>query len=107
MPQIFKLEDVGTAAEHKAEPCAIPGLPGGVAEAKVAISGDVAFAGYPHVLSASFAANGQTYAGAAALMHDPIASPMRANVSELSGLPPIQVGSTRTMSPTLTLTARF
>ena len=79
--QVFKLEDVPTAREHLLEKCTIPGLDPHAPLAKVSIGGDVAFPGYPHSLSASFAANGETYAGSREMMTDPIASPMKVRSS--------------------------
>ena len=90
--QIFTLEDVHTREEPRTpEQCRIPGLDGQGKLAKVAIGGDVAYAGYPHSLSASFADTGGVYAGSAAMAQDPVASPMKALPSTLARLPPVQV----------------
>jgi len=89
--QIFKLEDVPTAPERSKVKCQVPGLKTDVPEVEVAIGGDVAFPGYPHSVSASFASNGEMYAGSAALTRDPVASPMRALGSTLAKMPPVQI----------------
>ena len=80
--QVFKLEDVPTAREHLLEKCSIPGLSPHAPLQKVSIGGDVAFTGYPHSLSASFAENGETYAGSRSMMDDPVASPMKVHPVE-------------------------
>lgn len=87
--QIFKKETMPTRPEHIVEHCELPGLT--QHKARVSIGGDVAFAGYPASLSASFARNGETYVGNPALVHDPLASPMSATRAHLANMVPLQL----------------
>ena len=90
--QIFKLEEAAIAPEQRQLKCSIPGLDTtGLTQARVAISGDVAFSGYPHTLATSYADNGQTYAGSAAMTRDPIANAMMASETTLANMPPLQI----------------
>ena len=88
--QIFKLEEAATAPEHKQLGCSIPGSTRRARSRRASRSRAMSRSRATRTLAKAYA-DGRTYAGSAAMIRDPIASPMMATEATLANMPPLQI----------------